>query len=103
MAKQINCGICAFHGNTVAMIVVKNHFQCPECKAQTHDNDDGDDSFIRIFQQQQKEYISRSFQPGTHVQGGGDAVGKSSKDKMRKKSLSQINSGLNGKCSSFDS
>ncbi len=103
MAKQINCGICAYYGDTVAMVLNKSFFQCPQCGAQTYDNDNGDDAFIRNYQQQNKEYISRSFQPGTHIQGGSDPTGKSGKDKMRKKSLSQINSGLNGKCASFDS
>lgn len=102
MAKQINCPFCLSRGDTVAMTLKGSFFQCPECPAQSFDNDQGDDTFIKLWKQQQKEYISRSFQPGTHVQGGGDAVGKSGKDKMRKKSLSQINSGLNGKCSSFD-
>lgn len=94
MAKQINCGICAFHGNTVAMLLVKSFFKCPECGAQTYDNEDGDDSFIRNYQKQQKEYISRSLQPGTHIVGGGDPVGKSKKESMKKKTVSRLASEL---------
>lgn len=78
-----------------------SYFKCGVCGAETHVNDDGDDTFIRNWQQQQM-HISRSFQPGTHVQGGSDPTGTSKKGAMKKKSLSQINSGLNGKCSSFN-
>jgi len=94
MAKQINCGICAYHGNTVAMTLIKDHFECPECGAQTYDNDAGDDCFVRNYKQQQKEYVSRSFQPGTHVVGGGDAVGKSKTEAMKKKSVGALRHSL---------
>jgi len=90
MAKQINCGICAINGETIAMQLKDYYFKCIECGAELHVTDDGDDTFIRNWQQQQ-QHISRSFQPGTHVVGGGDAVGKSGVDKMKKKTTSRLN------------
>ena len=93
MARQINCGICAFNGNTVAMELKKDtYFECPECTARTYDNDDGNDAFIRNYKKhQQNNYISRSFQPGTHVVGGGDPVGKPKNESMKKKTISRLN------------
>lgn len=91
MAKQINCGICAYHGDTVAMKLVQDHFECPQCEATTYDTDTGDDRFIRLFRQQQKEYISRSFQPGTHISGGGEGTGKPKTEKMKCKTLARVN------------
>ncbi len=93
MAKQINCGICGIHGETVAMQLKDSFFKCPECGAETHINDDGDDSFIRNWQRQQ-QYVSRSLQPGTHIVGGGDPVGKSKKEAMGKKTVSRLASEL---------
>lgn len=91
MAKQINCSICLYRGDTVAMALKGSFFECPECGAQTYDNDSGDDSFIRVYKKQSKEYISRSFQPGTHVVGGTDPTGKCKKAAMGKKSISRLN------------
>ena len=90
MAKQVNCGICATQGETIAMQLKNSFFKCPECGAETHINDTGDDEFIRRWQQQQ-QHISRSFQPGTHVVGGGDPVGKPKNESMKKKTISRLN------------
>ena len=89
MAKQINCGICAINGDTVAMSLVNSFFRCGECGAELHVNDSGDDSFVRSWQQQQ-QHISRSLQPGTHITGGGDTTGKAKKEAMKKQSLSRL-------------
>lgn len=90
MAKQINCGICAIDGETVAMSVKDNSFfRCGECGAELHVNDSGDDSFVRSWQQQQ-QHISRSLQPGTHIVGGGDPVGKSKTEAMKKQTTTRL-------------
>ena len=90
MAKQINCSICLSSGDTVAMVLKEFYFKCPECQAEVHLNDNGDDTFIRNWQQQQ-QHISRSFQPGTHVMGGTEPTGKCKKAAMGKKSISRLN------------
>ena len=90
MAKQLNCGICATHGDTIAMQLKEGFFKCLECGAETHVNDNGDDAFIRNWQQQ-RQYISRSFQPGTSAPGGNDPVGKPKTEKMKSKSTSRLN------------
>jgi hypothetical protein len=93
MAKQISCGICAIYGETVAMVLVNSFFRCPECNAELHVNDSGDDTFIRSWQRQQ-QYVSMSLQEGEHPHGGNDPTGKSPKDRMRKKSISETNLNL---------
>lgn len=95
MAKQINCPKCAIFGETTAMILDGNHFRCPECRGEFHDNADGDDKFIRYWQQQQ-QYRSCSLPEGVRVHGGSDPTGTTNKEKMRKKSVSEINKKLYG-------
>lgn len=90
--KQINCGICAIHGYTVAMYIEQDHFKCPECHATLYDNEDGDDTFIRNWRQQQ-QYISRSLPEGVQIHGGEKKQGKNNlKQKMSKKPVSVLNS-----------
>jgi hypothetical protein len=121
MAKQINCGICAYWGNTVAMNLAGDHFTCPECKAELHVNSTGDDTFVRNFRRGvvvkgERDEISElmadraithvprvGMPAGEALLGGGSKSKAGKSEKMKKKTLSQINQGLNGKCSSFDS
>lgn len=94
MAKQINCGICAIHGNTVAMQLEQDHFKCPECDATLYDNEDGDDTFVRNWRQQQ-QYISRSLPEGVIIHGGEKKQGKSpGLERMKKQPLSRLDSNL---------
>jgi translation initiation factor 2 beta subunit (eIF-2beta)/eIF-5 len=95
MAKQINCGVCAIHGETIAMeLRDKSFFKCPECGAELHVNDDGDDTFIRYWQQQQ-QYRSCSLPEGVHVHGGDKKNGKApGLSKMKKKTINEINNSL---------
>lgn len=95
MAKQVNCGVCAFHGDTVAMRLVMNtYFECPECKARLYDNDEGDETFVRYWQQQQ-QYRSCSLPEGVHVHGGDKKQGKApGLSKMQKKTINELNNGL---------
>lgn len=91
MAKQINCGICAIHGSTVAMQLEQDHFKCPECSATLYDNEDGDDTFVRNWRQQQ-QYISRSLPEGVVIHGGERKQGKSPlKERMTKTPISKLN------------
>lgn len=92
MSKQVNCGICAIHGETIAMeLIDKTFFRCPECRAETHISDDGDDTFIRYWQQQQ-QYRSCSLPEGVKIHGGEKKQGKSPlKDKMGKTPISKLN------------
>ena len=97
MAKQVNCSFCSLSGETVAMTVKDNSFfKCTDCGAELHLNDDGDDTFIRNWQQQQM-HISRSLQPGTHIVGGGDPVGKPKTEAMKKKSVGALRHNLDEK------
>ncbi|EIW20730.1 MULTISPECIES: hypothetical protein [Pelosinus] len=93
MAKQINCGICAIHGETTAMNLVNSFFRCPECGAELHVNDTGDNTFIKSWQQQQ-QYRSCSLPEGVKVHGGGDSTGKSKKEAMKKPSVSKLSFNL---------
>lgn len=95
MPKQINCGVCAFNGVTTAMqLKLNTYFECPECSARLYDNEDGDDTFVRYWQQQQ-QHISRSLPEGVKIHGGEKKQGKApGLSRMSKKPINEINLGL---------
>lgn len=83
----------------VMMRVVNEDFcKCPECGTEVWFKF-GEPTALR----RQKEYISRSLPEGVKVPGGSSKSGKRSKERMKKPTLAQINSGLAGKAASFES
>ena len=52
MAKQINCGICAIHGETVAMQLKHDFFSCPECNAELWPLNETKESITKMINQE---------------------------------------------------
>lgn len=94
MNKDTICPICLREGK-VSICKPKDDafFECPICRCGVWPPEDDPDLVKRIRQQSEvnNTYISRSLPPKVHVEGGGDPVGKSGKDKMKKKTTSRLN------------
>lgn len=52
MAKQINCGICAIHGDTVAMELKHDFFYCPVCEAELWPSNETKTSLAKMINQE---------------------------------------------------
>lgn len=98
MSKQALCPICLMDGNIIICPPKDDLFyKCPKCKNEIWPFGD----FVKRQRQQDEinteinnTYRSCSLPARVKVHGGGDSVGKSGKDKMKKKSLSQLNFNL---------
>lgn len=105
MSKQVLCPICLSRGDiTITIPKDDAFFECPVCRCGTWPPED-DIDFVKRFRQQKEvnsPYRSCSLPEGVKIQGGGDSVGASGKDKMKKKTLKQINQGLGGKSGLFE-
>ncbi|TWH46349.1 hypothetical protein Salpa_2330 [Sporomusa sp. KB1] len=94
MPKQMICNVCLTTGNIVPMQVREGYFYCTECRNESWPDREG--TFVDRWNEQQKnaEYRSCSLQEGVKIQGGSSKNGKSSKERMKKKSVSVLNAQL---------
>jgi hypothetical protein len=112
MSKQILCNICLANGTITEMLYDKQsrYYVCPKCKATVVPKEQNDkyvdDIIIKLMRDMHKTHLPAACIPAGEAKkggGGGSSKGRSRKGDMSKKSLSQINTGLNGKCMSFES
>lgn len=82
-------------------------FKCPECMTEVWPPSGYklDDEILDLMIDKQRNHIPKECKPaGEALLGSGSSSkSRSKKAEMKKKTLSQINAGLNGKCQSFDS
>jgi hypothetical protein len=104
--------MCLSEGKITEMLYDKESrcYVCPYCKAYVtlkEPNDQYvDDIIIQLMKDMHKTHLPAACIPAGQAKkggGGGSSKGRSRKGDMNKKSLSQINTGLNGKCMSFES
>lgn len=94
MAKDTLCPTCLKNGKVSICRPIDDAFwECPNCRCGVWPPEDDPDMVKRERQHSEvnKKYRSCSLPEGVHVHGGGDPVGKSGTDKMKKKTTSRLN------------
>lgn len=110
MVKQRADWFCQDCRVTMIYDTKNDRHVCPNCKAQVwhynHDDPVVEDEITKLMREKYKSNLPpvNPIPAGGPSKGGGGskAKGRSNKGAMQKKSLSQINAGLNGRCQSFD-
>lgn len=93
MNKDTLCPICLMEGKvSICKPKDDDFFECPNCKCGVWPPEDDPDLVKRMRQQKEinNTYRSCSLPEGVKVHGGGDAVGSTKKEAMKKKSLSRL-------------
>lgn len=101
MSKKVICAVCLLHGemNEMKYIHAVGYFRCPECGAETWPNPDEPvpDELTQFMQEMAKTHNTTDPLPAGRARQGKGGSGKSRarKPANTKKTLSQINAGLN--------
>lgn len=100
MSKKIICAVCLLRGEMNEMRYVKaGYFRCPECHAETWPNPDepAPDELTQFMREMAKTHNTTDPLPAGRARPGKGGSGKSRarKPANTKKTLSQINAGLN--------
>jgi hypothetical protein len=109
--KQILCNICLAEGIITEMLYDKEsrYYVCPKCKTSTMQKEPDDkyvdDIIVRLMRDMRRPHLQTDCLPAGQAKkgGGSSSAGRSRKGESQKKSLAQINAGLNGKCMAFES